>query len=328
MSRSVLVAALLVAASTWLHGQPFQAQVELVRFGVTVVDKKGNYVADLGPDDFEVLEKGRPQRLQYFIRGNGQDFFVRPEGIDDFVQVDAASDADGGTVRAAVPLHLGLLFDTSGSMSDDLQLSRNAAVKFLNVFERAEDMTLVDFDTEVRVARYGQNDFPRMVERIRNRKADGFTALYDALGVYLDGASGQTGQKVLVVYTDGGDTRSAINFSELLNLLKASDVTLYAIGFLQHAGSAATDLRMKLQQIADVTGGVALFPSTMKELDAKYEDVVKELAARYTLGYASSDPSTDGAWRDVQIKLRRPDARGLKLRVRKGYFGPFKEPAR
>ena len=59
-------------------------------------------------------------------------------------------------------------------------------------------MTLVDFDTEVRVAKYGQKDFPRMVERIRGRTPDGYTALYDAMGVYLDGASEDDGRKILV----------------------------------------------------------------------------------------------------------------------------------
>ena len=73
-------------------------------------------------------------------------------------------------------------------MEADLKLSRSAAIKFLNTLPEAEDITLVDFDTEVRVARYGQRDFARLVERIRSRKPDGWTALYDALGVYLDGA--------------------------------------------------------------------------------------------------------------------------------------------
>ena len=60
----------------------------------------------------------------------------------------------------------------------------------------------------MRITRYPQRDFARLVERIRQRKADGWTALYDALGTYLDGADAQTGRKVLVMYTDGGDSRS------------------------------------------------------------------------------------------------------------------------
>ena len=72
-------------------------------------------------------------------------------------------------------------------MSADIATARTAAVKFLNALPEAKDITLVDFDTEVRLAKYGQQDFPRIVERIRSRKPDGFTALYDALGQYVHG---------------------------------------------------------------------------------------------------------------------------------------------
>ena len=70
------------------------------------------------------------------------------------------------------------------------------------------------------------------------RKPDGMTAFYDALGVYLRGASTQDGQKILVVYTDGGDTRSTITAGDVADLLKASDVTLYALGYLEHQSSS------------------------------------------------------------------------------------------
>ena len=72
-------------------------------------------------------------------------------------------------------------------MADDLKDARAAAVKFVNALDGAADVTLVDFDTQVRVARFGPADYPRLVERIRQRKPDGMTALYDAIGVYLDG---------------------------------------------------------------------------------------------------------------------------------------------
>ena len=88
-------------------------------------------------------------------------------------------------------MHLGLLLDGSGSMEQDINLARGASIKFLNLLPHAEDITLVDFDTQVKVTRYPQRDFARLVERIRGRKVDGFTALYDAIGVYLDGADQQ-----------------------------------------------------------------------------------------------------------------------------------------
>jgi hypothetical protein len=101
-------------------------------------------------------------------------------------------------------------------MAEEIGFARTAAIKFLNALEGAADMTVVDFDTEVRVARFGRDDFPRLVERIRQRKVSGLTALYDAIGVYLDGASDRDGRTIMLLYTDGGDTRSTLTLPELM----------------------------------------------------------------------------------------------------------------
>jgi Ca-activated chloride channel family protein len=222
-------------------------------------------------------------------------------------------------------MHLGLLLDTSGSMADDIKDARTAAVKFVNALDHAQDVTLVDFDTQVRVARFGLNDYERLVERIRARKPDGWTALYDAIGVYLNGAQNQEGQKVLVLYTDGGDTTSVLTFHDMLDLLKASDVTVYAIGYMEHQGSnSRLQQRNELERVAAATGGQAYFPGVAKDLNGVFEKIRAELSARYSLGYLSSDLRTDGAWRGVEIKLLRPDLKGVRLRTRSGYFAPYK----
>jgi Ca-activated chloride channel family protein len=222
-------------------------------------------------------------------------------------------------------MHVGLLFDTSGSMSEDIKLSRSAAVKFLNTLSEAKDMTLVDFDTEVRVAKYGQKDFPRMVERIRGRTPDGETAMYDAMGVYLDGASDDEGRKILVLYTDGGDTHSTISFGDLMTLIRASDVTVYSVGFLEHSRGHIEE-RAHLQQIAEATGGQAFFPSTMKDVEGAYDKVVAQIRAQYSIAYSSTNTKQDGAWRKVEIRVTRPDLKGSKILSRRGYFAPYQEP--
>ena len=61
----------------------------------------------------------------------------------------------------------------------------------------------------------------------------------------------------------------------------------------------------------------------MKELDKIYEKISREIAARYSLGYLSTDTRKDGAWRKVEIKLKRQDLKGAKLRTRNGYFAPY-----
>jgi Ca-activated chloride channel homolog len=300
-----------VVAMLWAQGgqrPTFRSGVDIVNFGVTVVDKKGNYLTDLQEGDFEVYEDGQKQALRFFL----------------------ACDAQAGQrPTAAIPpseLHLGALLDISGSMEADIAFARSAAIKFLNSLSEARDYTLVDFDTQVRVARYSQSEFSRMVERIRSRKVDGNTALWDAVGVYLDGASRDEGRKVLVLYTDGGDNASSMRFGDLTDLLKASDVTVHAIGFLAHMpASIALEVRARLMRLAELTGGQAFFPTTMKDLDAAYGRVAADIDAQYSMGYVSGNTKTDGTWRKVEIKVVRPGLKDIKVRTRQGYFAPLKK---
>jgi VWFA-related protein len=278
----------------------FRTGVDFVNLGVTVADRKGNLVTGLKAEDFEILEDGRKQSIRYFAAGQGE---PGPE------------------------LHLGLLLDVSESMGEDIAFTRTAAIKFLNTLVSAVDITVVDFDTQVRVARYSQREFARLIERIRQQKVSGSTALYDAIGVYLDGAAGQSGRKVMLLYTDGGDNQSSMRLNDLIDLLKASDVTVYAIGEMEHQSSNGRYLQQAvIRQVAEVTGGQAFFPMSAKELDSMYDKVLAEIRAQYTIGYQSTNEKTDGSWRKVEIKLIGPSARDLRVRSRKGYFAPYKKP--
>ena len=289
-----LVPAVAFVAATQ---EPYRSRIDLVQVAATVTDRKGNLVADLRLEDFELYEDGKKQTVQYFAAGS-----------------------DG---QAAPPMHLGLMIDVSGSMGEDLAFAKTASIKFLNTLTDAVDITVVDFDTEVRLARYSQNEFARLIERIRQKKASGFTALYDAVGLYLDGAGSQDGRKIMLIYTDGGDTRSALSFHELTELLRASDVTIYPIGSLEHqSASGRNQQRMLLQQMAEVTGGQAFFPIDIKELDGVYEKVIAQIRAQYTLGYRSTNEKADGSWRKVEIKMAGPGNRSHRIRSRKGYFAP------
>jgi VWFA-related protein len=295
LSCAVAGSAILIAQQVPV----FRAGIDVVNLGVTVTDKKGNLVTDLTAEDFQIIEDGRPQTIGYF--------------------------SSGLPTQGGPEMHLGLMLDVSESMGEDIRFTRTAAIKFLNTLTTAVDVTVVDFDTEVRLARYSQDEFARLIERIRQQKTQGNTALYDAIGLYLDEAASQNGRKILLLYTDGGDTTSSLRFSQLLDLLKATDATIYVVGELEHQSSSARTLqRTTLQQIADSTGGQAFFPNSVKELDAVYDRVLAEIRAQYTIGYQSTNTATDGAWRKVDVRIVRKDGRDLRIRSRKGYFGPYK----
>lgn len=299
IAAAALTAALAIAAGHAQRLPVFRGGVDLVNITAAVTDGKGNFVTDLAREDFELFEDGRLQTLTHF----------------------AVGEPEIGRPRADI--HLGLLLDVSASMSDDLEFTKTAAVKFLNRLTDAVDVTVMDFDTEVRAARYSQAEFARLIERIRQKKVGGYTAIYDALGVYLDGASGLEGRTIVLLYTDGGDTRSSLPLHDLMDMLKASEVTLYVIGMLEHQLSSGRTLqRMTLQQLADVTGGRAFFPTSAKELDRLYDQVLTEIRAQYTLGYVSTNTKADGTWRKVEVRPRR-DARKLRVRTRPGYFARF-----
>lgn len=287
----------------WTGQQRFKTGVDLVQFSVVLTDKQGVPITDLKVGDFEVVEEGKPQTITYFAAGD-------PE--------------DGDHLGEALPLHLGLTLDLSGSMERDIHDVRTAVIKFLNNNRSAIDFTLVDFDTEIRIARYSADESERLIERIRRRRPDGWTALFDAVGVYLNSVGPLDGQKIMLLYTDGGDTRSELTFSDLIDLLKSSDVTVYAIGYLEYTSSSyRNQAQTQLTRMAQITGGQAFFPSNVKELDKIYDKIQREIAARYSLGYVSSDTRKDGAWRRVTIKVKRPDLKDVKLRTRTGYFAPY-----
>ena len=300
MLRAVVIAGALAAAAVHPAAQrpqsTFRAGTDLVHFGVTVTDKRGNVVNGLTAHDFEIVEDGKAQTVDFFVQG---------------------------TSGQAPDLHLGLLFDTSESMASDLETSRSAAIKFLNRFQDARDLTLVDFATEVRVGRFSQDDFPRLVERIRSRAGKGYTALYDAFVLYLTGAAENSGRTILVAFTDGGDSRSSLNFSDVVETIRASSVTIYVVGFLEHqSASTLNEQRLRLTRIAEESGGQAIFPLSMKQIEEAYDRIVAEIRAQYNLGYLSTNTSRDGRWRNVRIRTR-PDLKDLRVRTRSGYFAPY-----
>jgi Ca-activated chloride channel family protein len=299
MPRAVLAAALVLGLIGPVSGrQPrttFRAGTELVHVGVTVTDRKGHIVPGLTAEDFELLEDGRPQTIAYFAQ---------------------AGDA------GAPELHVGLMLDTSESMAADLQTSQTAAIKFLNRLPDAADLTLVDFATEVRIGRFSQDDFPRLVERIRTREVEGWTALYDAFALYLHRAAEDPGRTVLVAFTDGGDSRSTIDFADALSAVRASAATIYVVGFLEHQSSSSRNLqRLRLQQLAAEAGGLAIFPLSMREIERAYDTIVDEIHGQYSLGYVSTNARRDGRWRRIEVRLR-PGGKDLRVRTRGGYYAP------
>ena len=127
---------------------------------------------------------------------------------------------------------------------------------------------------------------------------------------------------MLVLFTDGEDSRSAIPLGDLLQTIRSSAVTIYPIGIMGGFPSGSTRLlqsRAFLQQIADMTGGQLFTPSTSKDLGVIYQKILDELSAQYVIGFVSDNQRADGKFRKLKVDVHRD---GLKVRHRPGYFAP------
>lgn len=291
-------AAAVVSGAAWAAApaQQFRAGVDLVRLPVVVTARDGMLVRGLTASQFEVQEDGAPQTIVAFAEG--------PPG-------------------EAVPLHLGLLLDSSGSMDRDLRDAANAAVQFVTALEEAEDVTFVDFDSSIRVGRFEPPSYPRLFERIRAPQADGMTALYDAIAAYVRGAADRPGQHVLLLYTDGGDSASRLSYDQLMKMLRGGNVIVYALGYLEHQStSVRATQEMRLTSLAHETGGEVFFPYSARELNSAYARILDELGSRYTIGYVSTNAKPDGRFRKVRVRLTSPEPRSARIRTRSGYLAP------
>jgi Ca-activated chloride channel family protein len=290
-----LTHATFVAWAVWPQTRttpPVRASVDLVSLPV-VVTSKGVPVAGLAADDFEIREGGVRQNIVTFA--------------------DALSDT--------VPIRLGLMLDKSISMERDLEAASSAAIRFVNDFGEAQDVTFVEFERTVHLSRYQPLNYPQLFERMRNRKTGWGTALYDALGRYIESTRDRTGIHVLVMYTDGGDSMSDLGASAVVDLLRGGRVMLYAIGYTANqAGSSRFMQEGILQHFARETGGAVFFPGSARDLDRIYRTIRAEVRSRYTLGYVSSNEKRDGTFRKVQVRLTGPARRDVEVRTRTGYI--------
>lgn len=292
--RTLLSAAALSLLVSPLAGQHvFRGTVDLVRLPVIVLSKDGSPVRGLRADDFEVLDGGRAQSIAYFTEG-------RP-GPD-------------------VPLHLGVMLDRSESMELDLKAASEAAIKFIDALDEAEDVTLVEFEQTVQISRFSPSSYAQLFSRIRNGRLGPLTALHDAIGRYVETTRGRKGQHVLLLYTDGGDSARGMTAADVQTLLRMGDVMVYVMGYVDNLSSSERlHVQSTLTRLARETGGEAFFPSSSRDVAATYARIRAEIDARYTLGYIASDDRHDGRFRKVDVRLRRAGP-GVRVRTRSGYI--------
>jgi VWFA-related protein len=270
----------------------------LVLIPVTVTTPLNQFVTGMEKENFRLFEDKVEQEVSYF----------------------ASFDA---------PLSIGLVFDISGSMSNKLNKSRQAAAEFFKTANPEDEFFLVEFNDRPQLV----IPFTRSTEEIQNRltftQAKGRTALLD--GIYMalqELRKGKNHRRALIIVSDGGDNSSRYTETEVRNLLREADAQLYAMGIFEPIGSrgrSAEELGGPglLSELSAMTGGRHFPVENLNDLPDIAAKIGIELRNQYVLGYISKNLTRDGKYRRVTVKLNQP--RGLpplKALYRQGYYAP------
>lgn len=219
------------------------------------------------------------------------------------------------------PVAVGLVFDTSGSMSGAEREERAAANEFFKTANPEDEFALVEFDSAPRLVVPVTPDPAKVTYQLLFAHARGSTALLDAvfLGLHEIKKSNKK-RKALVVITDGGENNSRYTPSEVRNVVKESDVLIYSIGVFTDAYN--TDAGGVLNSISEQTGG-RMFKTQGMRLSDIAQKISIDLRNRYLLGYVPSNRERNGRYHLVEVKIVPP--KGLppvRAHWRTGYYAP------
>lgn len=282
------------------EGDIVRIETDLVTLSATVTDTRGRYVSNLRQSDFTIFEDGVKQELAYFGAGD------------------------------RVPMSVGILFDTSGSMLDKIEGVSDAVEHFVKSVASGDEIFLIRSSDDAEIVQDFTDDRRRILRAVQDLKPEGKTALYDAIvmGLHRVG-QGKHQKRALLLVTDGKDTTSSATFEIVRDLARRSEVTIYAMGighgergsFGHDQGEPEIDMKA-LNMLADTTAGRAFYLENAHVggrdlIDEAAAEVASELKQQYTLGYRPSNRSKDGSF--CQIRVETVD-KSLRVRTKRGYY--------
>jgi Ca-activated chloride channel homolog len=277
-------------------GPAIRLGTQLVSLRVTVTDRKGNLIDELSKEDFKIYDDKIEQPISFF------------------------SNED-------TPISVGIIFDTSGSMSGPrLRQGRDALARFIETSHKEDDYFLMGFNSTPHLLLDWMRGGQDILGQISNVYPNGPTALYDAVYQGIEKvSSGTYSKRAIILISDGEDNRSQCSFGKLRRRLQESDVTLYAIGTrmntLPQKGRIGVSGGLILDKLASVSGGKAFYPKNPGEMTEAFERIALELRRQYSIGYLPSNFKADGKWHRIKIVVTDPqESSGLVVRGREGYY--------
>ncbi len=266
-----------------------------VRLNASVIDSSGQTVENLTQDAFHVYEDGVPQTIIGFRHED-------------------------------VPVSLGILIDSSGSMYDKRAAVDAASLDLVRLSNRQDEAFLVDFSSEA----YIDQDFTGSIDKLQQGlayiKSSGGTAMYDAVIASADYLSknAKRSKQVLLIVTDGDDNASSGTLEQTIRRVQDLDgPAIYCIGLLfgeDVSHSESRHSREVLTELSAQTGGQAYFPRSLKDVDGIARAVAQDIRQQYTIEYRSTKSPELGGYRQIHVEAKEKGFRGLQVRTRPGYF--------
>jgi VWFA-related protein len=266
-----------------------------VRLNATVLDASGRSIQTLDKSAFTVYEDGVPQTIASF----------RHEDL---------------------PVSLGLLIDSSGSMYDKRQAVDKASLDFVKLSNPEDEEFLVDFSWEAFIDQDFTNNIDKLQQGLGFIKSSGGTAIYDALVASADylAKNAKHPKQVLLVVTDGEDNASSATLEQTIRRIQDLDgPVIYCVGLLFGEDTDKREsrhARRVLETLAEQTGGVAYFPKSLKDVDPIAAEVAQDIRTQYTIAYHSTKSPTLGGYREVHVEAKAKGFGRLSVRTRSGYY--------
>jgi Ca-activated chloride channel family protein len=266
-----------------------------VRLNASVLDGSGRTVQTLDKDAFHVYEDGVPQTIASF----------RHEDL---------------------PVSLGILIDSSGSMYDKRVAVEKASLDFVKLSNPEDEAFVVDFSWEAFIDQDFTNDIGKLQQGLGYIKSSGGTAIYDALVASADylTKNAKRPKQVLLLVTDGEDNASSATLEQAIRRIQDLDgPVIYSVGLLFGEDTDKREsrhARRVLETLSEQTGGAAYFPKSIKEVDAIAAQVAQDIRTQYTIAYHSTKSPTLGGYRQVHVDAKGKGFGKLSVRTRSGYY--------
>jgi VWFA-related protein len=266
-----------------------------VRLNATVLDSSGRSVQTLNKDAFHVFEDNVPQTIASF----------RHEDL---------------------PVSLGILIDSSGSMYDKQAAVVQASLDLVKLSNPEDEAFLVDFSWEAFIDQDFTSDIDKLQQGLSYIKPSGGTAIYDAVVASADylSKSAKHPKQVLLIVTDGEDNASSATLEQAIRRIQDFDgPVVYCIGLLFGDDTNKTEARHArrvLETLSEQTGGAAYFPKSVKDVDAITKEVANDIRTQYTIAYHSTKPPELGGYRVVRVEAKDRSYGKLSVRTRSGYY--------